>query len=328
MSVSVVIAAYNAAPFIDRAIRSALDQTQPPLEVLVVDDASTDDTVQVVTALAQTDPRIRLIRQDGNGGPGAARNAGFAAARGEWLAVLDADDAFGPERLEILTAFAQAHQADIAADNLHVYDIAAGAVVRDAVRAEAPTIVTTRDYLERCRGGTETSIDWGVLHPLFRRAFVTASGARYPGIRHAEDFAFVLELMLQGARFAYNPQPHYYYTQRVGSLSKTPSGMTRTRIDYDAVEDWSRALLKDDRITREPELAALVGERARAVRRLAETHRLRNWLDDGAYGSLLRGLARQPAIAGPLVLMLVRRAKRRVLRPAARIAAGAAGGRP
>lgn len=94
---SVVIPAYNAAGTIVAAIRSALAQTLPALEILVIDDGSTDDTEAAVRPFGE---RVRWIRQ-AHGGPGAARNRGVAEAQGEWVAFLDADDLWLPRKLEI-----------------------------------------------------------------------------------------------------------------------------------------------------------------------------------------------------------------------------------
>ena len=91
---SVVIAAYNAEDTIRRAIRSALAQNDVAVEVIVADDCSTDATRETVTALGMA--AVRLVALDGNKGPGGARNAGFAAARGRWIAVLDSDDTMRP----------------------------------------------------------------------------------------------------------------------------------------------------------------------------------------------------------------------------------------
>ncbi len=97
--VSIIIPAYNQAAFLGQAIASALGQTHADLEVLVVDDGSTDQTQDV--ARSRGDPRLRYIRQD-NRGLSAARNTGIRAARGSWLSFLDADDAFLPEKLSLL----------------------------------------------------------------------------------------------------------------------------------------------------------------------------------------------------------------------------------
>jgi glycosyltransferase involved in cell wall biosynthesis len=89
--VSVIIAAFNAAAHIEETCRSALSQTHTALEVIVVDDGSTDDTAAIVERIARTDPRVRLFRQV-NRGVAAARNAAIAEAKGEFIAPLDADD--------------------------------------------------------------------------------------------------------------------------------------------------------------------------------------------------------------------------------------------
>jgi glycosyltransferase involved in cell wall biosynthesis len=94
-TVSVIIPAYNAATHIERTIASALAQTHPPLEILVVDDGSLDRTANLVAKLP---PPVRLIRKE-NGGPASARNLGAREAKGDWLALLDADDRWLPDKL-------------------------------------------------------------------------------------------------------------------------------------------------------------------------------------------------------------------------------------
>ncbi len=95
-SISVVIPAYNSAGFIGSAIESVLSQTLPATEVIVVDDGSSDNTAEVVSKYPAP---VRLIRQ-ANGGPAAARNHGIREAVGDWIGLLDADDAWLPTKLE------------------------------------------------------------------------------------------------------------------------------------------------------------------------------------------------------------------------------------
>lgn len=96
--VSVIIPTRNRADLVGRAIRSVLAQTMTDFELIVVDDGSKDDTVSVVTTFS--DKRLRLVRRDEAGGPSAARNAGIAHGRGEWVAFLDDDDEWRPDMLE------------------------------------------------------------------------------------------------------------------------------------------------------------------------------------------------------------------------------------
>ena len=92
--------AWNAAGTIARSIESVLGQRHAQFELLVVDDASTDATAQLVDGYAMADARVRLIRQPANGGVAAARNTGIAAARGAYVAFLDSDDWWHPAKLE------------------------------------------------------------------------------------------------------------------------------------------------------------------------------------------------------------------------------------
>jgi glycosyltransferase involved in cell wall biosynthesis len=97
--VSVIIPAHNAGATLDETLKSVRDQTYPDLEILVIDDGSTDSTAAVASRHARIDSRIRILRQP-QGGVAAARNRGLAEARGEYVAPLDADDLWRPEKLE------------------------------------------------------------------------------------------------------------------------------------------------------------------------------------------------------------------------------------
>ncbi|MBV8888911.1 MAG: glycosyltransferase family 2 protein [Alphaproteobacteria bacterium] len=98
--VTVIVAAYDAAETIEAALRSLTGQSWRAVDIIVIDDASTDETVAKVAALADADPRIRLLRQTANAGAYAARNRGLAAAAGEYVTVHDADDVAHPQRIE------------------------------------------------------------------------------------------------------------------------------------------------------------------------------------------------------------------------------------
>ena len=106
--VSAIITAYNSADYIHRAIDSALVQTYPPHEVIVVDDGSHDGTADVITA--RYGDSVRVIRQE-NRGPNAARNRGAQESTGEWIAYLDGDDTWTPDRLAVQIPFTR--QSDI-----------------------------------------------------------------------------------------------------------------------------------------------------------------------------------------------------------------------
>lgn len=99
MNISVIIPAYNAANTIGAAISSCIQQTIQPFEIIVIDDASTDNTAKVVADY----PNIKYIKQTTNKGPSAARNAGWDAATGEVIAFLDSDDTWHSQKLGVIT---------------------------------------------------------------------------------------------------------------------------------------------------------------------------------------------------------------------------------
>ncbi len=119
--VSVIISAYNAAQFIAQTLDSVLSQTLEDIEIIVVDDGSTDDTAAIVSEYAAKDPRVSLLRQS-NQFAGVARNNGMAHASGEYYYFLDADDYIEPEALALMLQNAQEHDADIVVARSNSYD--------------------------------------------------------------------------------------------------------------------------------------------------------------------------------------------------------------
>ena len=105
--VSVVIPAYKQAQYVGDAIRSVQKQTWPDFEAIVVNDASPDNTSEIVRSF--TDPRVKLIIHGENRGLSAARNTGILASSGKILALLDADDMFHPEKLQMHVGFLENH---------------------------------------------------------------------------------------------------------------------------------------------------------------------------------------------------------------------------
>lgn len=120
-TVSIITAAFNAGRFIGPFIRSILAQTWTDFELIIVDDASQDNTVDIVESFR--DPRVRLIRHARNQGPGEARNTAIEVATGKYLAVADADDLNMPARLEKQVAFLETHpEVDVVGSNMYFFN--------------------------------------------------------------------------------------------------------------------------------------------------------------------------------------------------------------
>ncbi|MDW8105871.1 MAG: glycosyltransferase [Armatimonadota bacterium] len=203
--VSVITPAYNVAPYIRQCIESVQAQTLTDWELVIVDDASTDDTVQVVQKYL-SDPRIRLLQNVRNSGAGYTRNRALDAARGEWIAVLDADDWYAPQRLEKLISFAVQMEADMVAD-LQVYCTAWGSVYTVAWATHAKPPKRPRYYTAE-----EVIRAHPAFKPVIRTEFLQSRGVRYAEtLRQSEDYAFCIEILLKGGCFALLPEPMYYH---------------------------------------------------------------------------------------------------------------------
>src|SRR5262249_54237969 len=119
--VSVLIANFNGGAYVSDALASAARQSLRNIEIIFVDDASTDDSLAIARDFARSDERVHIVSLETNSGPSAARNAGLAAAQGRWVAILDSDDFMHPDRLARLVDEAQRSGAQICADDLIVF---------------------------------------------------------------------------------------------------------------------------------------------------------------------------------------------------------------
>ncbi|MDN3565067.1 glycosyltransferase family 2 protein [Paeniroseomonas aquatica] len=224
---SVVIPAHDAAAFLGEALAACLAQTLPEIEVIVVDDGSRDRTWDILTAAAAGDRRIRPLRRAAAGGPGAARNAGLDLAEGRWVALLDADDLFLPDRLQRLVGQAERLQADLVADNPERRDFASGRRLGSLLPAAA-TSAGPLSLLALVQGDMPdqpADSKLGYLKPVFRRSFLEQHRLRYAeDIRVGEDFLFLFECLARGGRCHLLPEPGYVYRVREGSLSQGNAG--------------------------------------------------------------------------------------------------------
>ena len=221
---SVIIAAYKAVNDLERAVGSVLAQTEPNLEIVIVDDRSPDRTFELALALSARDPRVRAFQVEANVGPGFARNLGLQVAQGEWVAVLDADDAFHPKRLEQLIALGQKGKADVVSDNLALRDPTTGTVTGlmfppDWFATEPQLLEPAAFVIGNMGNAQRVRMAYGFVKPLIRRAFLQERKLQYRISRFAEDYILYLELLAHGARWLMTAESYYDYDVRPGSLS-------------------------------------------------------------------------------------------------------------
>ncbi|MEO9863707.1 MAG: glycosyltransferase family 2 protein [Yoonia sp.] len=220
---TVIIAAWNSEDSLCASVESALAQTEVSLEVIVVDDCSTDKTLIVARDLALAHPQVRVLSQQRNGGPAVARNAALAEAKGEWVAVLDADDTFVSGRLAAMIDFADSVDADIVCDGIMTRD-AANDFHQTATLAFAGDPQndnwTVAEYIAGNMHGTP-GLSLGYLKPVIRRSFITKHTLRYDeNLRNGEDFHFILDALTNGAAIRFRAEPGYVYSVGHESISR------------------------------------------------------------------------------------------------------------
>lgn len=222
--VSFIVGAYNIAPYIAEAVQSALAQADVAVEVVVVDDASTDDTAAIVAALAERDARVVLHRRAENGGLSAARNDAIARARGRWLAILDGDDIMDPVRSRQLLDLAAATGADIVADNYERVSeegLPLGSTMMPVGGEPFAIAVDLADFVDGNITFRKSRRTFGAMKQYYSARFVAAHGLRYrenPQLRN-EDFLFCAEALKAGAKLVVSSTTHYKYRQRRTSIS-------------------------------------------------------------------------------------------------------------
>ncbi|WP_435171523.1 glycosyltransferase family 2 protein [Falsirhodobacter sp. 1013] len=303
-TVSVIIPAHNSRRTIAQAIRSALAEPEVT-EVIVVDDASGDDTAAVAQGCEDGSQRLRVIRLDRNVGPAKARNQAIDVATAPWIAILDSDDILLPGRFARLFA---AGPFDLAADNIAlVPDPMRDTVTPQDIAAfpDAPAEMSLSGFVAGNLGGRDGMgrDETGLLKPVIRRDFLQRSGLRYDErLRLGEDFILYVRLMARGARFVTIRSCGYVAFQRADSLS-----VKHRTADLKAFADAADEILRTD--TLPGDAREFLSQQERLTRNKFH-HRL--FLDRKAEGGLMSAGRQTMALPGTLwsILRLTARDKR------------------
>ncbi len=209
--VSIIVPVWNPGSSISRCVKSLRSQTLEDIEMIFVDDRNTDGAMDIVRACAAEDPRIRIITNAENVGPGPSRNVGIEASRGAYLSFVDADDYVDIAFLEHLFAKATSNHLDIVKGRLCY-------VKEDGIKA---------DYSElndRIREGIQLGKSLFCLFryehqtALYRRAFLFDNSIRYGSSRQAEDSTFLLKSCSKVERFNLADSAEYYFCEQSNSL--------------------------------------------------------------------------------------------------------------
>lgn len=200
--VSVILPCYNAEKYLRQCVDSILNQTMEDLELICVDDGSSDSTLEILRSYQDADPRVRLLTQE-NAGAGAARNNGLRQARGEYLSFLDADDFFEPEMLWEAVNAAEQYKADYVVFGSDRYHMDTGAFVEvpwTTRRSDIPPYMPFT-YRELTDNVFLSFVGWA-WDKLYRRSFVEHNNLWFQEQRTTNDMLFVFSALVTAKRIA------------------------------------------------------------------------------------------------------------------------------
>ena len=217
--ISVLVPAYNVAPWISKTLDSILSQTYENLEVIVVDDGSTDETGAILEGYAVRDARVVVIHQP-NGGLVAARETGIANATGDYVTFVDGDDTIEPDMYERLMANALKYDADISHCGVF-FDFPDG---HSESHYGTGAVCVHDNFLGLCALLVGEQVEPALWNKLYRRE-LTMDSCLDRSVRNNEDLLRNFTLFSRARRSVFEDFCGYHYYQRPGSMSKNGEKM-------------------------------------------------------------------------------------------------------
>lgn len=236
--ISVIIPIYGAEAYVEKCVRSVMDQTLREIEILCVDDASPDNSAAIVERLAAEDGRVRLIRHTRNLGAGGARNTGLEAARAPYVTGVDSDDYILPEMLEKLWEGTGGDAADVVVCGLTPVD-ETGQPAGPSTSPPPGRLINTDDQID-----IFAQFNPSFCNKLWRRTLFTDTGVRFPEHLYYEDLATTPRLLRHARDIRVIAGDYYQYVLRNGS--RTHSASAKHILDYFRVYDILGGFLKQE----------------------------------------------------------------------------------
>ena len=221
--ISVILPVWNPGPEIDRCIASLRGQTFQDIEMIFVDDRGTDDAMERIQAAAAEDPRIRILENPENMGPGPSRNRGIEAAKGAYLSFIDPDDYIAPDFYERL--YAKVISGD--------YDIAKGIRIKVDLKSGDSSIQELNENIQKGlnRGiPLFTLFSWQHQTAIYKKELFDDKKVRYGTSRNGQDVTFLLIVCKKARNIIFDDDAVYYYVQRPGSQT---AAFTAQRCQYE-----------------------------------------------------------------------------------------------
>ncbi len=228
--VSVLIPAYNVEPYIRECLDSVLGQTLQEIEIICIDDHSTDQTLTILKEYKSRDPRIQVYCQEQNLGQSCGRNLALSYASGEYIYMLDADDKIVPKALEELYHICKAEHLEVAGFETYQFTEDAafkGKAAEKTIVYQEGTVMDGRDALAYCM--EQESFSLSVPTFLIERAYLDRIGLRFmEGILH-EDVGYIFELVSRAARIQFLHK--VYFLRRIRPQSTMTKPLTSKNIE-------------------------------------------------------------------------------------------------
>ena len=210
--VSVIVPVYNMSQWLERCMRSLLRQSYRNLEIILVDDGSTDDSPDICRRYAEEDSRVIVLHKS-NGGQGSARNAALDIARGEYIGFVDPDDWIAPDMYAFMVGKMYERQADIVQVGWHT--VSGEESGTDVSEVPLEKTYSNREALSELAKGQAAFLNTSVCSKLFRSTAIR--GLRFSEVRAYEDDEFVYKAVWRARKIVADSTAKYYYFIRPGS---------------------------------------------------------------------------------------------------------------
>ncbi len=208
--ISIIVPVYNVEIYLEKCVDSIIKQTFDKIEIILVDDGSTDNSGNICDTIALKDERIRVIHKE-NGGLSSARNIGIKNAQGLYYGFIDSDDYIEPDMYEVLYRNIIDSDADLSICG--ILDVFEG---RDNRHSKKVTrIIDNKEAIKHVFEGKEFSVN--AVNKLYKKELF--DGVSYPEGKYTEDAFVIIEILLKCKRVVYTTEQKYYYYHRENSIT-------------------------------------------------------------------------------------------------------------
>lgn len=217
MKVSIIMPAYNTAPYLERALASLQQSLREDYEVWLIDDGSTDDTFQLLKQFADQKPNIHALTQK-NSGPAHARNVGLKSANGEYIYFMDSDDYIEPDSINMLVQRIEQDQADVVVSG--IYEETSGTVTE--IRYPACRFRSRQEYLQQAVALWDTHLPYTMGNKIYRASFLRENDIYFPEkYVFGEDTRFNMQVFAVAQKISILDKSYYHYVRERSESTTT-----------------------------------------------------------------------------------------------------------